>query len=190
MHVRKISSMVLLSGLVASATFAQDAMPKTQSDELFADIYRVLSHPRCLNCHPRGDSPKQGLEARLHSPPVTRGPQDKGAAAMQCATCHQTANYRPSGVPGAPNWHLAPASMAWEKLSQGELCRAMLDKSRNGNKDVAAIVNHLTRDELVAWGWGPGVDADGKAREPVPIARAEFNRIVSEWATAGARCPQ
>lgn len=190
MHARRISSLVLLSGLQASTAIAQDARLQAQSDKLFADIHRVLVHPRCLNCHPSGDSPRQGLQARLHAPPVTRGPDNKGVAGMQCAACHQGANFRASGVPGAPNWHLAPASMGWENLSQGELCRAMLDKRRNGNKDVAAIVHHLTRDELVAWGWAPGVDADGKAREPVPMLRAEFDRIVNAWAKLGARCPQ
>jgi hypothetical protein len=108
---------------------------------------------------------------------------------MQCAACHQSANYRASGVPGAPNWHLAPASMGWEGLSPGELCRAMLDGRRNGNRDLAAIVHHLTHDELVGWGWAPGVDASGRAREPVPVPRAEFNRTVSAWAKAGAHCP-
>ena len=190
MRNRTLSSLLLLSGLLAFPAFAQDAAQKAQSDKLFADIHRVLSHPRCVNCHPSGDAPKQGIEARLHSPPVTRGPRDSGVAAMQCATCHQAANFHPAGVPGAPNWHLAPASMAWENLSQGELCRSMLDKRRNGNKDVAAIVHHLTRDELVAWGWAPGVDANGKAREPVPVPKAEFNRLVHAWAKLGARCPQ
>lgn len=181
---------LVLAGLLSPQVPAQEAAQQAQSEKLFAEIHRVLTHPRCLNCHPSGDSPRQGLEARLHSPPVTRGPHDRGAAGLQCAACHQSANYRASGVPGAPNWHLAPASMAWEGLSQGELCRSMLDRKRNGDKDVAAIVKHLTRDELVAWGWAPGVDADGKPRESVPIARDEFNRIVNAWAKAGARCPQ
>lgn len=190
MHIPRIASLLLFPALLGSPSYAQDAARQQRSEQLFADMYRVLSHPRCVNCHPKGDSPRQGLDAHVHSPPVARGAQDKGVAGLQCAACHRTANYRASGVPGAPNWHLAPASMAWEQLSPGELCRSMLDKSRNGNKDVKQIVHHLTRDELVAWGWSPGVDADGKAREPVPIARAEFNRIVTAWADAGARCPQ
>jgi hypothetical protein len=191
MHARKFTSLLLLcSGLVCFPAFAQDAVRQQQSDKLFADIHRVLTHPRCMNCHPVGDSPRQGTDAHLHSPPVTRGAKDNGVAGMQCSTCHQTANYSASGVPGAPNWHLAPLSMGWENLSQGDLCRAMLDKSRNGNKDVKAIVHHLTHDELVAWGWAPGVDANGKAREPVPVPKAEFNRLVNAWAKLGARCPQ
>jgi hypothetical protein len=191
MHARKVlSSLLLCSGLDATPAFAQDAARQQQSDKLFADIHRVLSHPRCMNCHPVGDSPRQGTDAHLHSPPVTRGAKDNGVAGMQCSTCHQTANYSASGVPGAPNWHLAPASMGWEGLSQGDLCRAMLDKTRNGDKDVKAIVHHLTHDALVAWGWAPGVDANGKAREPVPVPKAEFNRIVNAWAKLGALCPQ
>ena len=162
MHDRKIASLLLFSTLLASAAYAQDAARQQRSEQLFGDMYRVLSHPRRVNCHPKGDSPKQGLDARVHSPPVARGAHDTGVAGLQCAACHRTANYRASGVPGAPNWHLAPASMAWEGLSAGELCRSMLDKSRNGSKTVAQIVHHLTRDELVAWGWAPGVDADGR----------------------------
>ena len=49
---------------------------------------------------------------------------------------------------------------------------------------------HLTEDELVAWGWDPGKDATGKDRQPVPIAKPEFNRIVHAWAKAGAVCPR
>jgi hypothetical protein len=176
------SPLILVSG-VASAQ-------QTESDKLFGDIYRVLTHPRCLNCHPKGDSPKQGLDAHIHVPPVARGPKDKGVAGLECADCHQSMNYPASRVPGAPNWHLAPISMAWENLSQGELCRAMLDKAKNGNKDVKATVEHLTRDKLVAWGWAPGIDATGKAREPVPIPKPEFNRIVRAWAKLGAKCPE
>lgn len=156
----------------------------------FEPIYRVLTHPRCLNCHPNGDTPKQGLDAHFHEPRVKRGPNDRGVAGLQCMSCHQAKNYAASGVPGALNWHLAPLSMAWENLSPGELCRALLDTRKNGNKDLKAIVEHLTRDELVAWGWKPGVDANGKARAPVPIPKAEFNRIVLTWAKRGAQCPQ
>ena len=170
--------------------FAADASAQAESERLFADIYRVLTHPRCLNCHPKGDSPKQGLDAHLHAPPVARGPADKGVAGLECSACHQAKNYRASGVPGAPNWHLAPLSMAWEDLSEAELCRALLDRSKNGNKDLKATVHHLTHDELVAWGWAPGTDADGKAREPVPIPKPEFDRIVHEWARLGAKCPE
>jgi hypothetical protein len=179
---------------VAASLFAfterAAAQSKSESENLFMQMHRVLTHPRCLNCHPKGNSPKQGDEARLHVPRMTRGPQDHGPAGMHCDTCHQGANFAASGVPGAPNWHLAPLAMAWEDRTPGEICRQMLDQRRNGNKSLAQIVEHLTQDELVAWGWNPGVDVTGKAREPVPIPKPEFNRIVHAWEKSGAACPK
>ena len=163
---------------------------KLESARLYLQIHQVLTHPRCLNCHPKGDSPKQGVERRIHTPPITRGSHDDGPAGLQCAACHRQANYAASGVPGAPNWHLAPVSMAWEDKTPGELSRALLDQRLNGKRDLKATVRHLTQDKLVAWGWEPGTDVDRKQREPVPIAKAEFNRIVNAWASLGAACPE
>jgi hypothetical protein len=80
--------------------------------------------------------------------------------------------------------------MAWEGLSAGELCRAILDPKRNGNKSLEAIVEHLTKDELVGWGWNPGTDGSGRQRRPVPIARDEFVKIVHAWSKLGAACPK
>jgi hypothetical protein len=189
MKPQKFFVTFVLAGSLSFAT-APAIGQHAQSDKLFAQIYNVLTHPRCLNCHPKGDSPKQGLDAHVHVPPVARGTHDKGVPGLQCAACHQTRNYAASGVPGAPNWHLAPLSMAWEDLSQGELCRALLDKRKNGNKDLKAIVEHMTRDELVAWGWTPGIGADGKTREPAPITKPEFDRVVHAWAKLGGKCPE
>ncbi len=72
---------VLLAGLFAFGA-APAVGQQAESEKLFADIYQVLTHPRCLNCHPKGDSPKQGLDAHVHVPPVARGPQDKGVAGL------------------------------------------------------------------------------------------------------------
>lgn len=187
MFARNTLTIWVFSSLLGG--YALAAAPRTGNDS-FDPIYSVLTHPRCLNCHPNGDTPRQGLDAHLHEPRVKRGPHDRGTAGLHCMACHQDKNYAASGVPGAPNWHLAPLSMAWENLSPGELCRALLDPSKNGNKDLRVIVEHLTRDELVAWGWAPGTDANGKARAPVPIPKPEFNRIVHAWAKGGAKCPQ
>ena len=155
----------------------------------YMQMHAVLSHPRCVNCHPRDDTPKQGLDHHIHSPPITRGPQDRGPLGQPCSSCHNEANYDPGRVPGAVNWHLAPASMAWEGKSAAELCRAMTDPNKNGNRNLQATVKHLTEDKLVAWGWEPGIDVYGKPREPVPVPKAEFNRIVMAWANSGGACP-
>jgi hypothetical protein len=186
---------MLLSGLAGPPASAQVPGPAApletspEAAELYLQIHQVLTHPRCLNCHPKGDSPKQGDQRSIHTPPITRGPHDDGPLGLQCAACHQQANYAVVGVPGAPNWHLAPISMAWEDKTPGEVCRALLDPRTNGNRDLKAIVTHLTQDELVAWGWEPGIGIDRNPREPVPIAKAEFNRIVRAWARGGAACP-
>jgi hypothetical protein len=187
----KIAACVIVSMSISTVTSqVVAAESKSESEALFMQMHSVLTHPRCLNCHPKGDSPKQGDQARLHVPSMTRGPRDNGPAGMHCDTCHQKANFPASGVPGAPTWHLAPLSMAWENKTPGEICRQMLDRRRNGNKSLAQIVHHLTEDALVAWGWSPGVDVTGKARDPVPIAKPEFNRIVHAWAKSGASGPK
>ena len=193
------SGAVVRCSIVLGITFAcssiaysqsQPQTKRSESEALFMEMHRVLAHPRCLNCHPRGDSPRQGDVRQIHNPPIVRGPRDQGPPGLQCTACHQTENFSASGTPGAPGWHLAPRSQAWEGKTPGELCRLFLDRKRNGNKTLAEIVKHLTEDELVAWGWAPGTDITGRAREPVPIAKAEFNRIVHAWADAGAACPK
>lgn len=188
--VHSIAVIVGLASAACAYAQAQPAAEKRDGAALFMDMHRVLTHPRCLNCHPRGDSPKQGNERRVHMPPMTRGPRDHGPAGLQCSACHQTKNYPASGTPGAPGWHLAPRSQAWEGATPGEICRSILNRRTNGNKSLDEIVKHLTEDELVAWGWAPGKDISGKDREPVPIPKAEFNRIVHAWAKTGAVCPK
>jgi hypothetical protein len=196
-----IASLIALSIALFTATLALSSLDvfaqtpavaadkKAQSVALFMQMHPVLSHPRCVNCHPRDDSPKQGLERRVHYPPITRGPKNDGPVGLACSACHQTANYDHARVPGAPNWHLAPASMAWEGLSAGELCRSMTERAKNGNKSLQDTVRHLTDDKLVAWGWAPGIDVYGRARQPVPLPKEEFNRIVVAWAQTGGACP-
>ena len=166
------------------------ASATAESLRLYKEMHAVLGHPRCVNCHPKDDTPTQGMDGHVHSPPITRGPQNNGPIGLQCAACHGAANYDVARVPGAPNWHLAPAAMAWEGKSAGELCRVMTDRSKNGNRDLAATVKHLTEDKLVAWGWEPGVDVYGNPRQAVPMSKEQFNRTVIAWAKSGGACPE
>src|SRR5580658_3451598 len=78
----------------------------TRSAALFIEAGKVLTSPRCVNCHPAGDRPLQGETGRLHQPPVERGVDDSGAASMRCSNCHKAKNFDPAGVPGNPHWHL------------------------------------------------------------------------------------
>jgi hypothetical protein len=89
-----------------------------------------------------------------------------------------------AGVPGAPNW-LAPASMRWEGLSTGDLCRMLKNEELNGKRTPAKIVEHIATDALVLWAWQPG----GR-RTRVQIAHQDFVNLLTVWAAGGAACPQ
>ena len=163
---------------------AQTAEPRqAESVQAFTRVAEVLRHPRCLNCHPTGDAPRQTDARHRHRMLVARGSDGFGTPAMRCTTCHQTVNTADGRVPGAPNWHLAPRSMGWEGLTDGELCRVLKDPKRNGQKTVPALVHHMTEDALVQWAWSPG------DRSVPPVSQHEFHETVRRWAATGAACP-
>lgn len=179
-QLRQVSA----SQLRTPADFALIADRAERSRALFLELSRVLLHPRCANCHPSGDVPHQGMEAKLHDPPVVRGAEDKGVVGMECTGCHQDHNLEHARVPGAPEWHLAPLRMAWVGRSPHAICEQLKDPQRNGQKTLAQIIEHNARDALVAWGWQPG-----SGREPAPGTQAEFGELTRAWVETGAACP-
>jgi hypothetical protein len=170
-------------GLRPPSAFAGIRDPAARSAALFTEAGKVLQHPRCLNCHPDGDRPSQGT-GYPHQPPVQRGVDGFGVTAMRCTTCHQAANFEPGGVPGHPKWHLAPASMAWQRRSLAQICGQVKNPARNGGHSLPEIVEHMTRDSLVGWAWNPGA-----GREPAPGTQAAFGALIKAWADSGAACP-
>ena len=154
-----------------------------RSAALFVEMGKVLRHPRCLNCHPDGERPSQGT-GYPHQPPVQRGVDGRGVSAMRCTTCHQAANFDPGRVPGNPNWHLAPASMAWQHRSLAEICAQIKDPARNGGHPLNEVVEHMAHDALVGWAWNPG-----PGRESAPGTQASFGALAKAWADSGAACP-
>jgi hypothetical protein len=178
--LRKVAS----NELRTPAEFALFTDREERSRALFLELTRVLLHPRCLNCHPAGDVPLQGVEAKPHDPPVVRGEEDKGVVGMECAGCHQEHNLEHARVPGAKGWHLAPKSMAWEGRSPRAICEQLKDPAGNGDKTLAQIIEHSAHDALVAWGWRPG-----SGREPAPGTQAQFGELARAWVETGAECP-
>lgn len=166
--------------------------PQTQEAAMkaFDKMMAVLTHKRCVNCHPAGDRPRQGEDSHYHNFGVRRGEDGHGLPALQCATCHQQENNDYSGVPGAPDWGLAPLKMQWEGLSRVEIARSILDPARNGGRTLEETVHHLTEHELVLWAWEPGVDGNGVPREKPPVPKEEYIKAVKEWAAAGAPIPE
>ena len=173
------------ANLRPASSFAGMADNRARSLALFSEAGKVLQHPRCLNCHPATDRPTQTDRMQPHQPLVVRGKDGHGAPAMACGTCHGKANFDPAGVPGDPQWHLAPASMAWQGRSLGQICEQIKDPARNGGKDMAALIHHMAEDGLVGWAWSPG-----PGRAAAPGTQVEFGAIIKAWADAGAHCPQ
>ena len=175
--------------LAGPEQFADIADERERAAQIFTEMGKVLQHPRCVNCHPKGDSPLQGDEMVQHEPPVYRGDGGIGVTGMRCFTCHSAENVEFVGaegsIPGHDVWTLAPASMAWEDQSLAAICVQIKDKSRNGGKTLAELHEHNANDGLVGWGWHPG-----EGREPAPGDQATFGALTKAWIDAGAHCPE
>ena len=154
----------------------------------FLAVYKVLMHPRCLNCHPSGDAPLQGDDSHVHMQNVQRGEDGKGKYALKCANCHQDTNLPGANMPpGNPTWQLPRTNMPLVFQGKGprELADQLKDPQRNGGKTLEQLVEHVTNDKLVLWGWGPGDD-----RTKPPLTHDEFARKFREWVEKGAASPE
>jgi cytochrome c5 len=193
------SAIILGARALPSKETAEGAVPEAagkaaspRDDEAsraaFLEGYKVLMHPRCMNCHPAGDVPLQGDDSHPHAQNVRRGPDGKGKYALKCANCHQDANLPGLNMPpGNPNWHLPPPEMrmVFQGKTPGELARQLKDPKQNGNRSLEQLLHHLTEDGLVLGGWDPG---DGRTKPP--LTHAEFARKMREWIEKGAAEPE
>lgn len=200
---RKLSLPLLIFAFVSFLVFDSVVLSKEQlsetdikesslseSDEnaiLFNTVMDVLTHQRCINCHPSNNVPKQGEDSHPHRFDISRNNIE---AATNCNTCHQDSNNDFSGVPGAPHWALAPHNMRWEGLSRIEIAKSILDPQKNGNRSREELMHHLTEHELVMWAWEPGKDLNGQTRETPPVPKAKFISAVKKWIESGAIIPE
>lgn len=174
----------------ASAPARQNSPVATPNNQAaiaaFEAIVPVLHNPRCMNCHMRGDFPRQGDDSHPHIMQVRRGPDGHGAAPVRCSTCHGEHNLDGLHMPpGAPDWALPPPAhpMIWQDLTDRQLCQLLKDPQQNGYRTVAQIVEHM-HTPLVLWGFHPG-----EGRTPIPMPEDTFERYVHLWASNGAACP-
>jgi hypothetical protein len=171
------------------SAFASIANKTERSRAIFGEIGKVLTHPRCMNCHPAGDHPLQGDDQHEHMPPVWRS--ETGHFEANCASCHtehnvtlhEAASYK--SIPGNPRWGIAPLSMTWQNKSLSDICRQLKDVNRNGGRDLAALQEHIAKDDIVAYGWDPG-----EGRKPAPGSQETAGKLVQAWIDSGAECPQ
>jgi hypothetical protein len=160
-----------------------------RSRAIFAEIGRLINHPRCMNCHPAGEHPLQGADHHEHKPRVFRSDGDH--MATNCAECHTEQNvtlHEAAGyqsIPGNPRWGVAPLSMTWQNKSLGEICRQLKDVDRNGGRSLALLQEHVAKDDLVGWAWNPGA-----GREPAPGSQEDAGKLVQAWIDDGAECPK
>lgn len=191
--VRIVALAILAISLVIAAVANLHAAPArrtpdaTASREAFLQIYRVFTSPRCQNCHPSGDSPLQGNDSHPHLQNVKRGKDGHGAYGMRCDTCHQTANLTGDHMPpGNPKWSLPSPEhkMVFVGRTPAELCRQLKDPKQTGGRSLAQLLEHVSTDDLVGWGWHPG---DGRSQPP--LSRADTVAQMKLWIDGGAVCP-
>jgi hypothetical protein len=195
-------SMLLLALGVSLVVFGKstvttaDTTSTAQGLAAWEQVYSVLTHPRCINCHTATEYPQQGDDRRRHVANVVRGgPEGKGVPGLNCAGCHQETNADSTGVPGGHNWHLAPLSMRWQDLndrplSSAAVCRAVTDRSKNHNFDGPALLKHHEEEALVLWAWNPGRRPDGTMRTLPPMSHEAFVAATRRWVETGTPCPK
>jgi alcohol dehydrogenase (cytochrome c) len=157
------------------------------------------------------DYPRQGDDRHPHYYGVVRGdvspdPDLHGAGMgtpyARCTFCHGAANNPATGIPGThtpndpgrPFWALAPASMAWESapgipMTGTQLCAQLQDRTRNGNRTLSDLLEHLEHEPLVNWSFNPGTRPNGETRTPPPISHAALVQEFKIWMQDGAPCP-
>src|SRR6476619_597624 len=105
MHLRKSTLSIIATGtVVLSLSFANAEETNTsqnlknpsefmaisdvaeRSQAIFGEIGKVLTHPRCMNCHPAGNHPLQGADHHEHFPPAWR--PESAVFADSCTACH------------------------------------------------------------------------------------------------------
>jgi hypothetical protein len=170
------------STLQPPSAFSSISDPRERSRAIFAEAAKVLTHPRCLNCHPAGDRPTQANDVHPHQPLVVRDVPCVACHTDRNFTLHERASYQ--SIPGHPRWMMAPIEMAWQGKSIGEICQQLKDRDRNGGRDLALLHEHLAHDDLVAWGWQPGA-----GRDPAPGSQALLGELIQAWIDTGAQCP-
>ena len=164
------------------SAFATISDPAARSRAIFAEMAKVLTHPRCMNCHPATNRLTQGNDEHPHQPVATRDTTCMTCHTDRNFTLHEQASYR--SIPGHPRWMAAPIEMAWQGKSVGEICRQIKDPDRNGGRNLSLLHDHLAHDDLVAWGWQPGA-----GRDPAPGSQALLGELIQAWIDTGAQCP-
>jgi hypothetical protein len=168
--------------MVVLLTLSQS--PATEQRHPFHDIAKVLTHPRCMNCHPTGDRPLQKDTQLFHKQNVSRRIEQLGHS---CTTCHPSKQGTGANLPpGAPHWNMPTARtpMVFENRTPQQLCEQLKAPETNGNRTLEQLRTHMAEDAIVKWGFSPG-----EGRSVPPLSHEAFIKVVDAWLAAGAPCP-
>jgi hypothetical protein len=183
--------------IISAFRNGNDVMGSTRSDHginkdsaesvrAYMQVYKVLMSPACMNCHPAGDAPLQGLDGQAHTMNVKRGRDGTGLYAVKCSNCHQPQNTPGLHTPpGSPDWKLPPENM--KMIFQGrtprQLALQLMDYNQNGHKNREQLIAHA-RTTLVKKGWDLG-----EGRIQPPISYDAFVLVWDEWIKKGGYAP-
>lgn len=175
-----------LFAVFASTLQAKEStVTEEESAKHFVEMAKVLSSPRCRNCHPTGDTPLHGDTGVPHSMNVVRTSADVG---LQCTTCHRSENQPDEhSPPGVPGWRMPDAKtpMTFQGLSVSDLCTRLKDTKLNGGRSPDDLREHMEHDALILWAWKPG-----PGRSVPPLTHEVFMDHVRGWVKGGAACPK
>ena len=122
-------------------TFAQIADQKERSLALFDEAAEVITHPRCLNCHPAGDRPTQGMDTHPHLPLVVRGADGHGAIGMRCELPRSQITTR------TPTWDMSSGiwlRSRWRGRAKRLARSASRSRIRSGTAEKASTSSFIT----------------------------------------------
>src|ERR1700690_249905 len=81
-----LASLLMAASPVRTGTAADEEIASARQRDAaraaFEGIVPVLRNPRCMNCHSKGDFPRQGDGSHRHTMQVRRGPHGDGVKAV------------------------------------------------------------------------------------------------------------
>ena len=176
---------ITMTSAWAGPSKSSSSTTKQEGIKAFSIVHKVLTSPRCANCHPVDDVPTVGDDMRPHAMGITRLSPDSG---LPCSSCHRDKGFvlpMANLPPAAPHWGLPPLNQVFAGRTQAELCAQLNEPETTGGRDLDALLHHVREDALVLWGWAPG-----EGRLPVATSHADFVDAFATWVASGGACPE
>ena len=173
------------------ASFSGISDKAERSRALFNEIAKVVTHPRCMNCHPAGNHPLQGDDRHEHLPPVPRGEAGLGVAGLNCATCHTERNFTLVGAARPTRAFRAIRAGAsrrskWPGKASRSARSASSSRTRRATADARSrCCTSISR--TTTWSRGAGSRAKGASRRRAD--QKQLGALAQAWIESGAQCP-